>query len=320
MRSSKLLIVDDSRLIVQIVTDYFVSMDYQVFQAMDAQEAMRRLEAHRPHVIVSDILMPGIDGWELFDQVRSDPRFAEIPFVFLTTQRELPQKLRGFHAGADDYVTKPFDVEELYARVERILEGRRRLENARRGEGAALAGNISHLPLPDLLQILALNGNSGAVYLRREAEEEEEGVIYFEEGKVVHAWAGPVAGTKALYRMLTWEDAAFRVIPGDAGGRKHTVDQPISSVMMDGMVWVDEWNRWKDRLPAPEATLRINGAKRQEVRADSVSEPEFEVLSRSSSGESVARILDDSPLLDGALAQAICSLLEREILLPADSA
>ncbi len=313
MSSPKLLIVDDSRLIVQIIVDYFEPMNYVVLRAEDAAAALLQLELHTPDIIVSDILMPEVDGWELFENIRSIPQFSEIPFIFLTTERELPQKLRGFHLGADDYVVKPFEVEELYARVERVLERRRQLEKARRGDGATLAGTVDHLSLPDLLQILSMNGRNGAIYLK---DRDEEGAVHFENGNVVHAWAGPVAGTKALYRMLTWQAATFRVMPGDGISQSRTVDRQISAAMMDGMVSVDEWNRWKDRLPDHSAVLRVNADKRDVLSAETVSEPEFEVLSRSRSGSSVGHILDDSPLLDCALAEAICSLLEREILLP----
>ncbi len=313
MSSPKLLIVDDSRLIVQIIADYFEPMGYEVLCAGDAGMAMRCLETETPDVIVSDVLMPEVDGWQMFEMIRSIPALADIPFIFLTTERELPQKLRGFHLGADDYVVKPFDVEELYARVERILERGRQLERARRGDGATLAGTVDHLSLPDLLQILSMNGRDGVVYLQ---EGEEEGEVHFENGNVVHAWAGPVAGTKALYRLLTWKTAAFRVMPRDGISQIKSVNRQISAVVMDGMVSVDEWNRWKDLLPDLANVLRVNGEKRATLSADNVSESEFEVLSRSRTGSSVGRILDDSPLLDGALAGAICSLLEREILLP----
>ena len=315
MQAPRLLIIDDSRLIVQIIADYFEPMGYRIQRAGDAEEALRGLELETPDIIVSDILMPGIDGWSLFEKIRHRPEFSEIPFLFLTTERELPQKLRGFHLGADDYVTKPFEVEELYARVERSLERRRQLEKARRGDGAVLAGTVAHLSLPDLLQILSLNGRNGVVYLRN---RNTEGEVHFDGGKVVHAWSGNVSGLKALYRMLGWEDAAFRVMPGDGITRERSVNLQIDTVMMDGMVSLDEWNRWKDGLPEFGQVLAVNGKQRGAVRTGTVTEPEYEVLVRSRTGSSIGTILDDCPLPDGALAQAICSLLDRKILLPVD--
>ncbi len=315
MRAPRLLIIDDSRLIVQIVADYFEPMGYRIQRAGGAEEALRALELEAPSIIVSDILMPGIDGWSLFERIRGRPEFAEIPFIFLTTEKELPQKLRGFHMGADDYVTKPFEVEELYARVERSRERRWQLEKARRGDGAVLAGSVEHLSLPDLLQIQSLNGRSGVVYLRRLGAE---GAVHFDAGKVVHAWSGNISGRKALYRMLGWDDAEFRVMPGDGISRDRSVDQQINTLMMDGMVSMDEWNRWKSGLPDMGKSLLINGEQRHSIRAETVTEPEYEVLARARSGSSIGTILDECSLLDGELAQAICSLLDRKILLPAD--
>jgi CheY-like chemotaxis protein len=315
MSAPRLLIIDDSRLIVQIITDYFEPMGYRVQRAGDAEEALRGLELEVPDIIVSDVLMPGLDGWSLFEKIRSRPEFTEIPFIFLTTERELPQKLRGFHLGADDYVTKPFEVEELYARVERSLERRRQLDKARRGDGAVLAGSVDHLSLPDLLQILALNGRSGVIYLQTVGAE---GEVHFDGGKVTHAWAGNVSGRKALYRMLGWVDARFRVMPGDGISRERSVDQQIDTLMMNGMVSLDVWNRWKDSLPERNQVLAVDGSKRDAIRTDTVTEPEYEVLARTRSGSSIGAILDDSPIPDGALAQAICSLLERKILHPVE--
>ena len=315
MNAPRLLIIDDSRLIVQIIVDYFEPMGYRIQRAGGAEEALRGLELEVPDVIVSDILMPGIDGWSLFERIRHRPEFSEIPFIFLTTEKELPQKLRGFHLGADDYVTKPFEVEELYARVERSLERRRQLEKARRGDGAVLAGSVDHLSLPDLLQILSLNGRGGVVYL---SNRSTEGQVHFDGGKVIHAWAGNISGLKALYRMLGWESAEFKVMPGDGITRERSVDLHIDTAMMDGMVSLDEWNRWKQRLPEQAQVLAVNVGQRDAVNSETVTEPEYEVLARTRAGSSIASILDDCPLLDGALAQAICSLLDRKILLPVD--
>ena len=123
-RPRRLLVVDDSRLIVTMVRDFFEPQGYVVEEAGHGAEALERIRASVPDVIVADVLMPVMDGWALFEEVRRRPETAEVPFLFLTVEGDLPKRLRGFHLGADDYVTKPFAVEELHARVERIVARR----------------------------------------------------------------------------------------------------------------------------------------------------------------------------------------------------
>ena len=192
-RGRKLLAVDDNRLILRVIRDYFVPQGWEVTTAVNVAMARGALVGITPDVIVSDILMPEIDGWTFFEDVRKRKETSSVPFVFLTVERELPQRLRGLHLGADDYMTKPFAVEELYARIERLLERSAALKSAR-GDGreALLAGSVEHLAISDLLQILALNGKDGTVRLHRQSEE---GRIEFVGGRIVDAQAGSAHGT-----------------------------------------------------------------------------------------------------------------------------
>jgi signal transduction histidine kinase len=91
---------------------------YRVTPFSDSSRALREIAADPPDLIVSDIMMPGVDGITLARQVRADPRTAEVPVVLLSAREEVEAKLAGFQAGADDYVHKPFDLQELRARIE----------------------------------------------------------------------------------------------------------------------------------------------------------------------------------------------------------
>ncbi|MBZ5640073.1 MAG: response regulator [Acidobacteriia bacterium] len=311
VRPNRLLVVDDSRLILRMVRDFFASRGFEIAEASDGREALLRLAGWVPDVIVADILMPVMDGWELFEAVRRLPETAEVPFVFLTVESELPKRLRGFHLGADDYIVKPFAVEELHARVERLLDRRRALEDARRGGDALLAGSGEHLAISDLLQILALNHKDGVVHLRQGAEE---GRIVFEDGEMVHAECRRATGSKALYRMLGWPSALFRVLPREGGAGERSITSPAANALMDGLVSLDEWNRWRELIPSGETVLDLAPEARMRLDAHEITAAEFDVMARAKGGAAVQAMLDESPLPDADLAEAICTLLTRGAL------
>jgi DNA-binding response OmpR family regulator len=311
-RRRRLLAVDDNRLILRVIEDFFVPEGWDVTTAEDVAGARNALMAASPDVIVSDILMPEIDGWTFFEDVRKRKETASVPFVFLTVERELPQRLRGLHLGADDYMTKPFAVEELYARIERLLGRSAALKNARTlGDDAFLAGSVEHLAISDLLQILALNGKDGTVRLQRGTDE---GRIEFAGGRIVDAAAGSAHGTKALFRMLGWADATFRVTPREGDLPEATIAVSTATVLMDGLVSLDEWSRWSKLLPGEQMRLELAEDARSRLHGHALRPVEFDLLARAKRGVTVARVLDDSPHPDAQVAEAICTLLARGIV------
>jgi CheY-like chemotaxis protein len=307
----RLLIVDDSRLILEIVSDFFSPHGYEVIRAENGRLALEALCDGVPDIIVADILMPEMDGWALFEEIRRRPDTADVPFVFLTVESDLPKRLRGFRLGADDYLTKPFAIEELHARVDRILERRSRLARTGREGDSLLSGTVEHLAISDLLQILALNGKSAVVRLQQGSEE---GEIVFLSGRMVHAACGPAAGTKALFRMLGWSSATFRVLPPSAASIERTIDAPASNALMDGLISLDEWNRWRGLIPPADARLELAPDARNRLHGQAVSPAEFDVMARAKEGAAVGAILDASPLPDADLAEAMCTLITRGVV------
>ena len=307
----RLLAVDDNRLILRVVADFFTPHGWSVTQAVGVPAAREALARELPDAIVSDILMPEVDGWVFFEELRRDPKTASIPFIFLTVEGDLPQRLRGLHLGADDYMTKPFDVEELLVRVTRLVERRATLDRARHGGEALLAGSVEHLAISDLLQILSLNGKDGTVALVQGAIE---GRIEFVSGQIVHAVAGSARGPKALFRMLGWTGATFRVLPRSEAPEARSISGSTSNVLMDGLVSLDEWARWKESLPDEGARLAMTPEARDKLHGHNVTPAEFDLLARAKTGVTVARALEESPHPDAEIAEAISTLIARGIL------
>jgi DNA-binding response OmpR family regulator len=113
----KVLVVDDEQGILELLVMVLQDAGYDVSAASDGREAIVRALQERPDVIVLDILMPGLDGWQTCEHLLSHDQTASIPIIFLTARARPEDELRGWHAGCFDYITKPFEVDELLARV-----------------------------------------------------------------------------------------------------------------------------------------------------------------------------------------------------------
>ena len=115
--NEKILIVDDEKGVVDMLKSYFEMRSFQVYAAFNGMEALR-FAAYNPDIVLLDINMPDMDGLAVCEKIRS---YISCPILFLTARIETVDKIKGFQAGADDYIVKPFDIDELGARVEAHL-------------------------------------------------------------------------------------------------------------------------------------------------------------------------------------------------------
>ncbi|PKO15278.1 MAG: DNA-binding response regulator [Chloroflexi bacterium HGW-Chloroflexi-10] len=113
----KILLVDDDKTLLTFLAE-FLSDKYQVVTANNGQEALRQAYSEQPQLVILDVMMPGMDGWEVTARLRE---LSTIPIIMLTGKTTEADKLRGFSLGIDDYVTKPFSFAELSARISAVL-------------------------------------------------------------------------------------------------------------------------------------------------------------------------------------------------------
>ncbi|MBK6791349.1 MAG: response regulator [Anaerolineales bacterium] len=118
----KILIVEDDPDVAEMLTAYFRTQDYDVFTVNWGEDGVRSALQVNPDLVILDIRLPDIDGYEVARRLRTDRRTATIPIIFLTEKRDRADRLQGLELGADDYITKPFDVQELRLRVRNALK------------------------------------------------------------------------------------------------------------------------------------------------------------------------------------------------------
>jgi len=117
----RILVVDDDRSIIKVLRGYLEQAGYVVLTAADGETALHTLRRERPDLVILDLMMPALDGWELTRIVRGDKTLAATPVIMLTARVEDTDKIVGLELGADDYVTKPFNAREVVARVKALL-------------------------------------------------------------------------------------------------------------------------------------------------------------------------------------------------------
>jgi len=149
-KKARILVVEDDYDIANILNIYFDGQGYTVQVAGTGADALLKVKEQRPHLIMLDIMLPDMDGYSVCQQLRSRPETSDIPILFLTQKDERSDRISGLELGADDYITKPFDIEELKLRVQNSLRRaeRERWIDARTG---LPAGGLIQERLADLV-------------------------------------------------------------------------------------------------------------------------------------------------------------------------
>jgi DNA-binding NarL/FixJ family response regulator len=140
----RLLLIDDDPNLILLVQDYLVFKGYEVITAENGREALEVLEREIPDMVICDVMMPEMDGYAFVEHIRLDPRTKWVPVLFLSAKGQSQDRVRGLNTGADVYMVKPFEPEELVAQVEASIKQRDRLSHhqAKKTEG----GPKIHVP------------------------------------------------------------------------------------------------------------------------------------------------------------------------------
>jgi DNA-binding response OmpR family regulator len=235
--------VDDDPWIAKMVADLLAARGHLVRTAEDGVEALRLAEdGAPPDLVVTDVRMPRMDGFVFVQTLRTKPKLAFVPVLFLTSDASGPSKMRGFQLGADEYVTKPFRFDDLQAHIDKILEKGRprpRLTPPPPSEARALSGDLMQLGLAGVLTLLEMERKSGVLRLEGDQGEAE---MHVRDGRIVHANAGDKTNQQAVYATLGWEGGRFVFDPQPVT-RDDEIQTPTTYLLMEGMRLLDESRR-----------------------------------------------------------------------------
>ena len=235
----RILIVDDNPTIMKLLAESLEKCG-ELLTAVDGADALMKAIEVRPDLIISDYSMPVMTGRALFEKLRARQETAEIPFVFLASQKEIDEHLRMVVDGVEDYFVKPFFVRDLSRQARRITARiyQQKMEKMG-GRGGAISGRLSELSLIDWMQSLEQGRKTCALQL-----QSGDGLctIYFSEGHATHAVCGDLKGDAAVFKALQWTEGNWAV-DFSAVSNERTTTMSTQALMMEGLRLLDEANR-----------------------------------------------------------------------------
>jgi DNA-binding response OmpR family regulator len=307
----KILIADDDPLLAKMLEITLTQENFITYTLPDGQEVLEKIHQINPDIIIADIMMPGMDGYELYRCLRKDPATAFIPFVFLSAKTSLSDQLEGFRMGADDFVCKPFKLEDLIVRLQRVIQraARTRFFNTR----ADFSGNLTQMKLVDIIQILELNHKTGELSFKNSTGK-QIGKAFFKDGNLIHSHMGLLKGEEAFYGLMGETKGYFEffVTPVDI---VQTITIPNMSVLLNGTRMIDEASGIAEFISDTNCHLNIkskevSSALESKVGAEHINYL-FQLIEQ---GVSFQKMLDSEKISRYRVLSAMINLLKEDIL------
>src|SRR5690349_20778202 len=300
-----LLLVDGDTRSLRVLEVSLRKAGFTVTPAESVQDALDKLDLHVPDLIISETKFPSeTDGFELRRRVRGNADWAEIPFVFLTTETAIENKIRGLELGVEDYLTKPIYIKEIVTRINILLAKKQRLAFEERRDGTRFAGRVADMPVVDVIQTIEVSRKSGVIQFT--GPHERNAAIYFRDGRVIDTEAGTLQGEDAVYRLLTWAEGEFEVVFRTVR-RREAIATSSQGLLMEGMRRLDEWSRLLEQLPPLSHRFEIDTIELS-GRLGEIPDDNNPILRLIDGKRSLLEVIDASDFGDLECLQAISKL------------
>ena len=193
MEKNSILVIDDDRNILAIIEMYLRKAGYEVTCVERGDEALQAFRRVQPALVVLDVMLPGMDGWEVLEKLRQE---SDVPVIMLTAKGDTLDRIQGLDLGADDYIVKPFDAKELLARIKAVLRRSSLPENEKcvtfedleislDNYSVTLDGKQIEMPPKEIELLFFLASREGKVFTREQLLEQVWGFDFFGDSRTV---------------------------------------------------------------------------------------------------------------------------------------
>ncbi|MFQ5822632.1 MAG: response regulator [bacterium] len=311
-----ILIIDGDPKNLQILKESFESSEFEVITVSNGNDAWGMLQSQKPDIIVSEVDIPGIDGFQLLTKLQKDPAVASIPLVFLTNRRNLEDRIKSLRSGVKDYLIKPLHVKEVIARIQMILNRLERLKHEEVESSRKMVGQLEDRSVEQLVESFGVERKTGILTVYDESNR--SGEIYFRDGAVVNASFGNFKAEKAVYQMLSWKKGHFIMI-----FKEINIEDEISvsnlGLLLQSFKRLQEQQKFIKQLPPFDSVFIKSTLFQQILKKRAITTDANKFISLFDGKRTISDIIADSTYDDLKTLERITKLYQQGFIQPLGS-
>jgi len=312
MTNPLVLVGDSDSKNLQILKENLEASGFVVIAVQDGNKGWEEIQQTPPNLVLTEINLPGLNGYQLLERLQADPNTKNIPLIFLTNQREIQQRVRGFELGAKDYLVKPLHVKEVIAHIRMVLRRLERRKTEQLETYMKFSGRLDQLNLADLIESFGVERKTGVLTI---SNGRRTGQVYFREGTVVNATLGNISQEPAIYQMLPWDRGYFNMV-----FKEIEVPDEISisnlGLLLHGVKRIEIRDRLIGQLSSPKTSFMITPTFKMLVTKKRVNGEIASFVKLFDGKRDVEQIVDDSGMDDLVALKRIVRLYQQGFIKP----
>lgn len=316
MENPTILVADGDPKNLQILRESLEAAGFGVILAADGLQAWQKSREDVPDLILSEVNLPKLDGFQLLEKLKSEAVTSSIPLMFLTNRREIQDRVRSLRGGVKDYMIKPLHVKEVIGRIRMILRRMERMKEEEIDANRKLIGRLEEFGVVDLIESFGVERKTGILTLHNEYNK--TGEIYFRDGAVINAAFGNLKAEKAVYRMLPWRRGHFTML-----FREINVPDDISvsnlGLLLQGFKRMEERERLFKLLPSPETTFVTTEDFRQILSKREITTDVAKFIALIDGRRDILQIIDESTYDDLKTLERLVKLYRQGLIKPGNA-
>jgi len=317
MDNPTILVADGDPKNLQILRESLEASGFEVIVASDGLQAWQKISSDVPDLILSEVNLPKLDGFQLLEKLKADPVTSSIPLMFLTNRRELQDRVRSLRGGVKDYMIKPLHVKEVIARVRMILRRMERIREEEIESTRKLAGRLEEFSVIDLIENFGMERKTGILTLYN--ANNRSGEIYFRDGAVINASLGNLKAEKAVYQMLPWKHGHFTMTFKEINVQDEIAVSNLG-LLLQGFKRMEERERLFKMLPSPETTFLTTETFRNIITKRELTTDVAKFISLIDGKRDILQVIDESNYDDIKTLERLAKLYQQGFIKPSKTA